>query len=129
MATYTSAQMRNSGSLGEALSGAKTFTITNVTNSLGQRPVGYLTLEGNATANQNITSTSFLTGSFGTFSGAVDQESLVTSSTHWSISVGRSGSYDNPSQSLGSFTFTPTNPVAVNSYYIKATGNFSLTIS
>ena len=122
MATYMSSSMHGSGSLGEALSGAKTFTILNVTASNDQFPVGYLTLEGNATANQNLTTTSFLTGSFGSFTGNVNVDSLVTSSTHWSISIGRG-------DGSGSFTYTPTDSVAVNSYYIKSTGNFNLTIS
>ena len=117
-----SSSMHGSGSLGEALSGAKTFTILNVTASNDQFPVGYLTLEGNSTANQNLTTTSFLTGSFGSFTGNVNVDSLVTSSTHWSISIGRG-------DGSGSFTYTPTDPVAVNSYYIKSTGNFNLTIS
>jgi len=101
MATYMSSSMHGSGSLGEALSGAKTFTILNVTASNDQFPVGYLTLEGNATANQNLTTTSFLTGSFGSFTGNVNVDSLVTSSTHWSISIGRG-------DGSGSFTYTPT---------------------
>ena len=122
MATYMSSSMHGSGSLGEALSGAKTFTILNVTASNDQFPVGYLTLEGNATANQNLTTTSFLTGSFGSFTGNISVDSLVTSSTHWSVSISRG-------DGSGSFQFTPTDPIASNSYYIKATGNFNLTIS
>ena len=122
MATYTAAQMHNSGTLGEELSGAKTFTVLNVTASNNNFPIGYLTLEGNATANQNLTSTTLLTGSFGTFNGNVTQSLIVSSSTHWSIPIGRGNG-------SGSFQFTPTQTVAANSYYIKSTGNFSLVIS
>ena len=122
MATYTAAQMHNSGTLGEELSGAKTFTVLNVTASNNNFPIGYLTLEGNATANQNLTSTTLLTGSFGTFNGNVTQSLIVSSSTHWSIPIGRGNG-------SGSFQFTPTQTIAANSYYIKSTGNFSLVIS
>ena len=122
MATYMSSSIHGSGSLGEALSGAKTFTILNVTASDSNFPVGYLTLEGNSTANQNLSSTTYLTGSFGLFTGNVKQDTMVSSSTGWSISIGRGNG-------SGSFTFTPTDAIAANSYYIKATGNFNLTIS
>ena len=122
MATYTSLQMRNSGSKGEALSGAKTFTITNAKASNDQYPVGYLTLEGNATANQNLQTSAALKGTFASFTGNMNIDSLVTSSTHFSVSVGKNGSG-------GSFQYTPTSAVGANSYYIKATGNFSLVIS
>ena len=119
MATYTSEEMRNSGSLGEALTGTKTFIFTNAKASNGQYPVGYLTLEGNATANQNLLTTTFLTGSFDNFSGGVEAGSLVTSSTHFSIPI---------SQATGQFEFTPTSAIAGNSYYIKSTGLFDLRI-
>ena len=119
MASYTAAQTRNSGSLGEQLNGAKTFIITNTADSNGQYPVGYLTLEGNSTANQNLSSTTFITGSFSSFSGGVDQDSLVTSSTHWSIPISGTG---------GQFQFTPTGTIPTNSYYIKGTGLFDLEI-
>ena len=89
MATYTAAQMHNSGTLGEELSGAKTFTVLNVTASNNNFPIGYLTLEGNSTANQNLTSTTQLTGSFGSFNGNVTQSLIVSSSTHWAIPIGR----------------------------------------
>ena len=121
MATYTSAEMHNSGTLGEELSGATTFTLLNVTASNNQFPIGYLVLEGNSTANQNLLSTTQLTGSFGTFNGNVTQSLIVSSSTDWAIPIGR----DNGS---GSFQFTPTQTIAANSYYIKSTGLFSLTI-
>tara|TARA_R100000541_G_scaffold53004_1_gene60864 strand:- start:51 stop:416 length:366 start_codon:yes stop_codon:yes gene_type:complete len=121
MASYTSSEIRNSGSLGEQLNGLKTFIITNFTAANSQYPVGYLTLEGNSTANQNLTSTTFLTGSFSSFTlGGASQDSLVTSSTHWSISIYGDG---------GQFQFNPTDPIAANSYYIKGTGLFDLEIT
>ena len=67
MATYLAAQTRNSGSLGEQLNGVKTFIITNNLDSNGQYPVGYLTLEGNSTANKNLPNTTFITGNTSQF--------------------------------------------------------------
>lgn len=119
MATYLSDETRNSGSLGEQLNGVKTFIITNNKGSNGQYPIGYLTLEGNSTANQNLPQTTFITGSFSSFNGGVDQDSLVSSSTHWAISISGTG---------GQFQFTPTGTIPTNSYYIKGTGLFDLEI-
>ena len=119
MATYLAAQTRNSGSLGEQLNGVKTFIITNNLDSNGQYPVGYLTLEGNSTANKNLPNTTFITGSFSSFSGGANQDSLVTSSTHWSIAI---------SGNTSQFQFQPTGTIPPNSYYIKGTGLFDLEI-
>lgn len=120
MATYTSKEMNGSGSLGGELSGTQIFTITNPLNSLNNRNTGYLTLEGNATANQNLSITTYLTGAFSAFNGVSDRGLVYNSTaTHWSISVAGSG---------GSFAFTPTNDIAADSYYIKSTGLFSLTV-
>jgi hypothetical protein len=121
MATYLSAEMNGSGSVGEQLNGVKTFIITNNLNNLDNYEVGYLTLEGNATANQNLSTTTYLTGSFSSFSGGVDEENLVYTdeSTHWSISI---------SGGVGQFQFTPTSLIAQGSYYIKSTGLFDLAI-
>ena len=119
MATYTSSSMHGSGVLGEALSGAKTFTLTNNPNNFGFKPVGYLTLEGNATANQALTSNQSLSGSFSTFTN-VSQSNLLASGYRFSISVANGG---------GSFQFTPGSSIGQNTYYIKSTGNFKLVIS
>ena len=235
MATYTAAQTKGSGSLGEELTGAKTFTITNYTGSTGTYPVGYLTLEGNPTANQNLapltprvgglkpgitiplsnspiscdinqtatiqalgglqgsgsilsfTATGWngvngsgtgkiteaivvetgsnyisgdtitiprgtpgiqglgftnadkpaimdvfpdkldgtyigtnMTGSFGTFANGIASGSLLETNRRFSISIFGSG---------GTFIFTPSATIAINSYYIKGVGPFDLAIS
>ncbi len=120
MATYTAAQTKDSGSLGEVLTGAKTFTITNYTSSTGTYPVGYLTLEGNATANKNLSSNANMTGSFGTYVNGIESGSLNQTNRRFSISIFGSG---------GSFVFTPSATIAANSYYIKGVGPFDLTIS
>ena len=120
MASYTAAQTRGSGSLGEELpSTGIDFFITNSLNSQGNYPVGYLTLEGNATANQNLSTDAAMTGSFSNIVGGITEKSIVTSETKWSLSVFGSG---------GSFRFTPDSTVAANSYYIKGVGPFKLDI-
>tara|TARA_R110002153_G_scaffold2300_1_gene11278 strand:+ start:2574 stop:3257 length:684 start_codon:yes stop_codon:yes gene_type:complete len=227
MATYTAAQTKGSGSLGEVLTGAKTLTITNHTGSTGTYPIGYLTLEGNPIANKNLstlnpqvgtlipggilpfsspnitttvpalnstflfdvvgdtqgsgsvisltsvngvikegivveTGSNFIsgdvitisqndiqaagftnanrsaildifpdkidgnyigtnmTGSFGTYANGIESGSLNQTNRRFSISIYGSG---------GSFIFTPSATIAVNSYYIKGVGSFDLTIS
>lgn len=120
MATYLSADLNGSGSLGEILSGTKTFTVTNYKASDDNYHVVYLTLEGNATANQNLTSNVDFTGTFGSFTGGANEDSIVASGTKWSISI---------SGVSGAFTFTPTTTVPALQYYIKGAGNFDLNIS
>ena len=120
MATYTAAVTKGSGELGEELTGTKTFTITNYTSSVGTFPVGYLTLEGNATANQNLSANANMTGSFSNFTNGVEAESLNQTNRRFSISIFGSG---------GSFQFTPSSTIAANSYYIKGVGPFDLTIT
>ena len=121
MATYISSSIHGSGSAGEALSGAKTFTITQFTGSTGNYFVGYLTLEGNSSSNENLTSQQSLAGTFGSFTKMADDSLNTSSDFRWSISI--------PPTASCSFTFTPTTAVGANTYYIKATGNFNLTIS
>ena len=119
MATYTSSSMHGSGVLGEALSGTKTFTLTNNANYLGYKPVGYLTLEGNSTSNQALTSKQHVSGAFSSLTN-ITQSHIVSSEFNFSVSVGGDG---------GSFQFTPSSSIGVNTYYIKSTGHFNLVIS
>ena len=120
MATYISSSIHGSGSLGEALSGTKTFTITNFKNSLGQYPVGYLVLQGSSNANTNLSTDQNVSGSFGSFTGGCSQDNLVVNENEWGISI---------STDAASFTFTPASSISANTYYIKATGNFNLAIT
>jgi len=115
MSSYSKSQTQNSGSLGEAIEGEKLFTITNSKNSTGTYSVGYFTLDGNATSNQNLTSNAPLGGIFSDFTGGVNSNSLIQTNTRFSISIYGSG---------GSFKFTPSTPVPANSYYVKGVGEF-----
>ncbi len=120
MATYTAAQTQNSGSLGEAIEGEKIFTITNSKNSTGTYSVGYFTLDGNSTSNQNLSSNAPMAGVFSDFTGGVNHNSLIQTNTRFSISIYGSG---------GSFKFTPSTPIPANSYYVKGVGEFDTEIS
>jgi len=111
MATYTAAQLNWTGSVGENLSGLKTFTFTNPSGS------SYFTLETipNATGSYagsptNAVGTWVVSASMG----------FVSSSYIASIVV-------QPGTSV--LTFTPASAVTGTTYRLKGTGNYSLTIS
>ena len=111
MASYTYQQLMGTGSIGEDLSGLKTFTFTNPSGS------SYLTLE-------TITTSSFYnTSSPKNFSGSYSASSymgLVTSSYIASVVVA-------PGSSV--FTYTPSVAVTGTTYRLKGTGMYSLVIS
>ena len=117
MSTYSKSQTQNSGSLGEAIEGEKLFTITNSKDPTDTYSVGYFTLDGNATSNQNLSSNAPMGGIFSDFTGGVNPNSLIQTNTRFSISVYGSG---------GSFKFTPSTPILVNSYYVKSVGEFDI---
>ena len=114
MATYTAAQLYGSGSIGENLSGLKTFTFTNPSAS------SYFTLEAVRTPNDFYTGSSVIvsSGSFDISASMVP--GFVTSSNVFSFAIP-------PGTSV--FTFTPVNAIIGTTYYLRGTGNFSLTIS
>lgn len=111
MATYTADQLNWTGSIGENLSGLKTFTFTNPSSS------AYFTLETipNATGSYagsptNAVGTWVVSASMG----------FVSSSYAASVIV-------QPGSSV--LTFTPASAVTGTTYRLKGTGAFSLTIS
>jgi len=111
MASYTYQQLYGTGSIGENLSGLKTFTFTNPSGS------SYFTME-------TITTSSFYDSSSPTnFIGTYVVSSsmgLVTSSYIASIVV---------QPGVTSFKFTPTTSVVGTTYYLRGTGMYSLVIS
>lgn len=111
MATYTAAQLNWTGSVGENLSGLKTFTFTNPSGS------SYFTLETipNATGSYagsptNVVGAWVVSASMG----------FVSSSYVASVVV-------QPGSSV--LTFTPASSVTGTTYRLRGTGNYSLTIS
>ena len=113
MATYTYSQLYGTGSIGENLTGLRTFTFTNPSGS------SYFTLE-TIRNNQGF----FDSGSRTNFSGSYVTSAsmgLVTSSYISSIVV---------QPGISSFKFTPSyTTVSGSNYYLRGTGMYSLTIS
>jgi hypothetical protein len=112
MASYTYQQLYGTGSIGENLSGLKTFTFTNPSAS------SYFTME--TTRNQqgyyDSTSPTNFTGSF----VVSESMNLVTSSYIASVVV---------QPGVSSFTFTPKSAVTGTTYRLRGTGMYSLVIS
>jgi hypothetical protein len=111
MATYTASQLNGVGSVGENLSGLKTFTFTNPSSS------AYFTLETvpNATGSYAGSPTNAL----GTWAVSASM-GFVSSSYVASVVV-------QPGSSV--LTFTPTSAVTGTTYRLRGTGEYSLTIS
>jgi hypothetical protein len=111
MATYTATQLYGTGSIGENLSGLKTFTFTNPGDS------SYFTLETipNATGSYAGAPTNTL----GTW--VVSQSMGFVSSSYVASVVVQPGS--------SALTFTPTSAVTGTTYRLRGTGTYSLTIA
>jgi len=112
MATYTATQLYGQGTLGENLSGTKTFTFTNSGGS------AYFTLETVRELNGFYTG-STPTNAVGTWTVSASM-GFVSSSYIASVVVPPGSS---------AFTFAPSSSVTGTTYYLRGTGNFSLTIS
>jgi hypothetical protein len=111
MATYTAAQLYGSGSVGENLSGLKTFTFTNPSSS------AYFTLETIANATGSYAGSP--TNALGTW--AVSASTGFVSSSYVASVVVQPGS--------SVLTFTPASAVTGTTYRLRGTGEYSLTIS
>jgi hypothetical protein len=114
MATYTALQLRGSGSLGENLSGLKTFTFTNSGSTNN-----YFTIETIPNPSGFYVSGSSPKNTEGTWVVSASM-GFVSSSYIASIVV---------PVGVSSLQFTPSSSVTGTSYYLKGTGNFSLTIA
>ena len=115
MASYTAEQLNGAGTPTEALSGTKTFTLSNPLSSSA-----YFTVETvrNATGSYAAEATNAL-GVYGSFIN-INEDTLITSSYISSVVVPSGAS---------SYQFTPTSNVAVSSSMLRATGGVTLTIS
>lgn len=111
MATYTPAQLYGTGSIGEDLSGEGIFTFTNPGDS------SYFTLE--TTPNATGSFAGAPTNALGTW--VVSQSMGFVSSSYVASIVVQPGS--------SILTFTPAASVTGTTYYLRGTGNYSLTIS
>ena len=110
MASYTAGQLYGIGSIGENLSGLKTFTFNNSGSS------AYFTLETipNATGSY-IGSPTNARGSW-----VVSASMGFISSSYVASVVVQPG--------ISSLTFTPTSAVTGTTYRLKGTGNYTLNI-
>jgi len=111
MATYTAAQLYGTGSIGENLSGLKTFTFTNPSGS------SYFTLETIPNATGSFAGAP--TNALGTWVVSASM-GFVSSSYVASVVV-------QPGSSV--LTFTPASAVTGTTYRLRGTGNYSLTIA
>ena len=111
MATYTAAQLYGTGSVGENLSGSKTFTFTNPSSS------AYFTLE--TIANTTGSYAGSPTNASGSW--VVSASMGFVSSSYVASVVVQPGS--------SSLTFTPASAVTGTTYRLRGTGAYSLTIS
>jgi hypothetical protein len=112
VATYTYTQLYGSGSIGENLSGLKTFTFTNPSGS------SYFTMETTTTSSfyNNLSPKNFE----GTY--VVSQSMGLVTSSYISSVVVQPG--------ISSFKFTPNlSTVSGSSYYLRGTGAYSLVIT
>jgi hypothetical protein len=111
MATYTSAQLYGQGTLGENLSGLKTFTFNNPGDS------SYFTLE--TVLNSTGSYAGAPTNTLGTW--VVSASMGFVSSSYAASVVVQPGT--------SSFNFTPASAVTGTTYYLRGTGTYNLTIS
>jgi len=111
MATYTAAQLYGNGSIGEDLSGLKTFTFTNSGNS------SYFTLETIPNATGSFAGAP--TNAIGSW--VVSASMGFVSSSYVASVVVQPGS--------SSLTFTPSSSITGTTYRLRGTGNYSLTIA
>ena len=111
MATYTAIQLSGTGSIGENLSGLKTFAFTNPSSS------AYFTLETIANATGSYAGSP--TNALGTWVVSASM-GFVSSSYVASVVV-------QPGSSV--LTFTPASAVTGTTYRLRGTGAYSLTIS
>lgn len=112
MASYTYLQLSGTGSIGENLSGLKTFTFTNPSGS------SYFTMETIPTSTGTYTNSS-PTNFRGTYDVSISM-GLVTSSYISSVVV---------HPGISSFTFTPSSAITGTTYRLRGTGMYSLVIS
>ena len=116
MATYTSLQLSGAGTIGENLSGTKTFTFYNAAGSGS----AYFTLEAIRTSDgfYNYSSPVISSGSFSVSASMLP--GFITSSNVFSLSI---------PPATSSFTFAPVSAITGSSYYLRGEGQISLIIS
>lgn len=136
MATYNSSSMWE-GVLGEELTGGTQYTFALQTFPYPSQSVyanaAYFMVDSSLTQNYNIgnnlvagTPESSFDGTFADFTNDISQSNFVSSSCGFAFNMQQISASTQPG---GEFKFTPTTTIPANSYLIKASGHFLLTIS
>jgi|TARA_B100001094_G_C18021133_1_gene715164 hypothetical protein len=118
MASYTANQLKY-GTPIEALISGNTYTFT--LSKPASPGTAYFTVETVADAGTYVNKPTNAAGTYGAFAGIVTEGNFANSSQYTSAVIVKN--------SAASYTFTPTDNVAVSSSFMKATGGMDLTIS
>lgn len=128
--TFTPEQTRGSGYAPPtipALAGGRptTWSLTGSVDSTGNYLLGYVVVQTNPTANQNIPSGSGINlngGTFSNFSGNCIEDHLVKGQKEFGIS------FRGP---LGEFQYNlpPGEALTTGSWYIKTTGDITISVT
>ena len=116
MANYNASQLSGEGTVVEAFSTLKTFTLTTPSTLSGS---AYFTFETVRNENGFYDSGS-ATNALGEFANLDGVQTHISSSYIFSFVVEEGG---------GSFQFTPSSPIVTNSAVVRATGGLSLSIT
>ena len=135
MATY-SQEVLNSGSLGEVLTGAVAYTFTIATPAYISQSVYFSSAtfmtDSSLTTNYNLSQSAIaagigesdFSGTFANFTTDVSQSNFISSSCGFAFNI-----QQDAGSGAGTFDFTPTTTIPVNSYLLKSTGAITLDIS
>ena len=128
--TFTPEQTRGSGHAPSTIPSPPigkltTWSLTGSVDSTGNYLLGYVVVQTNSTANQNIPSGSGINlneGTFGNFSGNCIEDNLVVGQKEFGISFrGPSGEFK--------YKLPPSQALATGSWYIKTTGDITINVT
>lgn len=136
MATYNSSSMWD-GVLGEELTGGTEYTFALQTYPYPSQSVyanaAYFMVDSSLTQNYNLgnylvagADESSFDGTFRDFTNDISQSNFISSSCGFAFNIQQISASTQPG---GEFKFTPTTTIPANSYLIKASGHFLLTIA
>ena len=130
MSTFAPEQTRGSGyappTIPPSAGGRLTiWSLTGSVDSTGNYLLGYVVVQTNPTANQNIPSGSGINlneGTFSNFSGNCIEDNLVVGQKEFGISFrGPSGGFQ--------YRLPPGEALATGSWYIKTTGDITINVT
>ena len=135
MAAYTVTQM-TAGVLGEVLTGGTAYTFTIATPAYTSQSVYFgsamFMTDSSLSTNYNLSQSAIVaginesdfSGTFANFTTDVSQSNFVSSSCGFAFNIEQA-----VGSGAGSFDFTTTTTIPVNSYLINSTGHITLDIS